>query len=354
MSSRSSNINFKILLHTSAISVLSAVESSVLPGREREANIWLPHAKKMARKEQANPQQVESSSGKASEQFWLSCWSTRRDTHPGSNSQSLDFVVACISSPLGKYPIFLYANVPSRLLTSSFLSSRIPQLVDRLAGVVKTSRVFSVFGPTPLTKAFVTSWSRQTCSTAIPEAFYAAKFSTCTRESLAPVGLPLPLGHTLRLAEPRDAEAAAVLCKEFADDSVYFPLEYADALKEAKEMIQNQQLWTYYIQKPEGQVLACIVACTRATQNVVAVNKVYTNPSCRSQGCARRLVRHVCDFWLFGQRKDSVVLYVAHDNEPAERAYHRVGFGGLCGTPAEFEVEDWLEIGFENTDRGHW
>lgn len=61
------------------------------------------------------------------------------------------------------------------------------------------------------------------------------------------------------------------------------------------------------------------------------------------------------DSWLFGERKDSVVLYVAHDNEPAERAYHRVGFGGLCGTPAtELEVEDWLEVGFKNTEMGHW
>ncbi|KAG8881142.1 hypothetical protein FRB97_009838 [Tulasnella sp. 331] len=354
MSSLNSSSDIRIVLHTTATDLLVSVEPFILPNREREANIWLPHARKTARREQRSPQQAESSNmastvgvanqqKKASQldQFWLSCWSPRRGT---SNAYSLDFILACTSSLLGPYPIFLYANLLSRLLTFSFLSERIPRLVDRLAGLVKTSRVFSVFGPTPVTQAFVTSWSRQTCSDPFEDAFYAAKFSTCTRDSLAPVGSPLPFGHTLQLAGPQDEEAAAVLCKEFADDSVFFPLEYSDALKEAKEMIRNQQLWTYYIQTPNGgQVLACIVACTRTTENVVAVNKVYTNLTCRSQG------------WLFGQRKDSVVLYVAHDNEPAERAYHRVGFGGLCGTPtAEFEVEDWLEIGFKNTERGHW
>ena len=57
--------------------------------------------------------------------------------------------------------------------------------------------------------------------------------------------------------------------------------------------------------------------------------------------------------WLLEEGKDSVVLYVAHDNAAAETVYHRVGFRGLMSCPAE-DVEDWLELGFVGTDRGHW
>ena len=48
-----------------------------------------------------------------------------------------------------------------------------------------------------------------------------------------------------------------------------------------------------------------------------------------------------------------VVLYVGHTNSAA-RVYDRVGFVGLSGKPKVSGVEDWLELGFENTDRGHW
>lgn len=48
-----------------------------------------------------------------------------------------------------------------------------------------------------------------------------------------------------------------------------------------------------------------------------------------------------------------MVLFVAHDNGAAEKVYHRVGFQGLMGRTAQ-DVEDWIEIGFVNTERGHW
>lgn len=48
-----------------------------------------------------------------------------------------------------------------------------------------------------------------------------------------------------------------------------------------------------------------------------------------------------------------MVLFVAHENEPAEKVYNHVGFEGLRGRTAE-GVEDWLEIGFSGTVRGHW
>lgn len=48
-----------------------------------------------------------------------------------------------------------------------------------------------------------------------------------------------------------------------------------------------------------------------------------------------------------------MVLFVAHSNAAAEKVYDRVGFEGLRGKMAD-GVEDWLEIGFVGTVRGHW
>jgi hypothetical protein len=55
--------------------------------------------------------------------------------------------------------------------------------------------------------------------------------------------------------------------------------------------------------------------------------------------------------------KESVVLYVAHDNKAAAKVYHRVGFIGLDGKDCSVDgVERWLEIGFDRdvVKLGHW
>lgn len=57
------------------------------------------------------------------------------------------------------------------------------------------------------------------------------------------------------------------------------------------------------------------------------------------------------------QSKESVVLYVAHNNPTAAKVYHRVGFVGLSQDDCSLEgVDAWLELGFdqENVDLGHW
>lgn len=56
---------------------------------------------------------------------------------------------------------------------------------------------------------------------------------------------------------------------------------------------------------------------------------------------------------LFDCGKDSVVLYVGHENS-AQRVYDRVGFAGLCGKDKPDGVEDSVELGFIGTERGHW
>ena len=118
---------------------------------------------------------------------------------------------------------------------------------------------------------------------------------------------------------------------------------------------------------------ASIVAVTRTSETVAGVTKVFTNPRWRQRGCAERLVRHVCQQYVhldcshcvqhahashrLLQTKESVVLYVAHDNPTAAKVYHRVGFVGLSedGAPVE-GVDPWLELGFdqEKVDLGHW
>ncbi|KAG8902185.1 hypothetical protein FRB99_004791 [Tulasnella sp. 403] len=339
-----SSPHIQISTHTTAADVLAAVQHVILPHREREANIWMPHARKISKTENSH-----QATGSLPKQFWLSVWTVTR-----SGTRTLDLVLACTANQLGDYPIFLYSNVPASQLTPTFLNQRISLLIERLLELVSPTRVFSVFSPSALTSAFVSSWTRRTGSIPEIDPFYAAKFTTCTKKTITPAPAPLPAGDEMRLATAEDAERAATLCKEFADDSVYFPLSYPRALKEAREMIRNRQLWVYYTTLASGQrELASIVACTRTTENVAAITKVYTNPLCRSRGCAERLVRRVTNFWLNEAGRQSVVLFVAHDNAPAEKVYHRVGFQGLQGCTAE-GVEDWLEVGFVNTDRGHW
>lgn len=55
--------------------------------------------------------------------------------------------------------------------------------------------------------------------------------------------------------------------------------------------------------------------------------------------------------------KESVVLYVAHNNPTAAKVYHRVGFVGLSEDEEPVEgVDSWLELGFdqEKVELGHW
>ncbi|KAG9014093.1 hypothetical protein FRB90_005576 [Tulasnella sp. 427] len=346
-----SNSSIEVLVHSTASEVLAVVEPYVLPKREREANIWHPFARKLKKRETSGSSTESiTSDPRLTGIFWLSLWSTSAT----KERRTLDMVVACTSHHLGDYPIFLYSHHPASHLTPTFLHRRIPLLVDRVKELVSCARVFSVFGPTSLTSAFVCEWTKRTGVIPEPDPFYAAKFTTCTLRTLTPPRKPLPAGDVMRQADITDVEAAAALCKEFADDSFYFPLELSEALKEARELIRNRQLWVYYMTMPDGnQELASIVACTRTSDNVAAITKVYTATRCRSRGCAERLVRKVCEFWLREAGRQSVVLFVAHENKPAEKVYDHVGFEGLRGRTAE-GVEDWLEIGFVGTVRGHW
>lgn len=64
----------------------------------------------------------------------------------------------------------------------------------------------------------------------------------------------------------------------------------------------------------------------------------------------------ICSYFL-REDKQSLVLYVAHENPAARRTYKSVGFRGLeDGKGLVAGVERWLEIGFDRQRirLGHW
>jgi len=121
----------------------------------------------------------------------------------------------------------------------------------------------------------------------------------------------------------------------------------------------------------DGQITT-IVAVTRKSETVAGMTKVYTTPTFRGRGCAEKLVAHVCEQYvllssldhskgltLFRQLAsgvESVVLFVGHTLSAA-RVYHRVGFVGVGpGKGPNYipDAERWIELGFEDTETGHW
>lgn len=148
----------------------------------------------------------------------------------------------------------------------------------------------------------------------------------------------------------------------------------ASALQEAAYLVNNGLVWIHRILTP-GQSqseIASAVAFTRNSESIATVTKVITSVKWRRFGCAERLVRRVCrqyvlclsrearsdrDFYSLLQTKESVVLYVAHNNPGAAKVYRRVGFVGLAKEgPAVEGVDPWLEIGFDRSQvrLGHW
>ena len=71
---------------------------------------------------------------------------------------------------------------------------------------------------------------------------------------------------------------------------------------------------------------------------------------------SRIFSNRVCDGLLTTGGKESVALYVAHDNNAANRVYRSVGFAGLGKGERVVGVDRWLEIGFDQmrVTLGHW
>ncbi|KAH9951007.1 hypothetical protein B0H21DRAFT_413794 [Amylocystis lapponica] len=349
-----------VIQHDTASDFLAS-SYPTLRRHEASANIVLAHAMKRVSSEAAlsgyqficdsdveawlsNADPTSFAPHRAGDTFWLTLWSISQTSAP-----ALELVLSCVNWTLGEYPIFLWTPQTPTALSSDWLVPRIRQIAEHLQSCVPPERVFSVFGMTPLIKTFAWCWTDMTGFSVEPEPFYAACFSYCTGETFRDSDAQLPEGHRLRRAIMQDVESVAQLCKEFADESVYFPLSIERARIEARELIMKGQIWVYDAQ---GAV-ATICAVTRNTNRVSAITKVYTTPMWRRKRCAEFLVRDVTARLLFDCGKDCVVLYVGHDNS-AQRVYDRVGFAGLCGKSKPEGVEDSLELGFVGTNRGHW
>lgn len=365
-----------VLFHN-AIHFLDALEPH-LARRPRESNIIYAHAFKLR-------EQLRSSKSIAPNQFWIACYSranreegeSGKEKGTGSATQNvtLDFVLSCTEGYLGTYPIFIYCTRPTVECTRAFLEPRLTALAEKLYDTVPASRVFSVFALAPVTQCFAKIWKTMT-GNAYGDPLYSATSSYCTTRTFRGAQTISEPHHSMRRATLDDLEQCAALCQEFAATSPPFTLTASQARKEAETLIRNRQLWVYELPKaassstssdktscspplPTSKVdrssmaISTIVAVTRTTPMVSAITKVYTTDRFRRRGCADRLVAHVTDELLQKDPVRSVVLFVGHTLD-AVRVYDRVGFVGLDGTSKVDSVEDWLELGFERTDLGHW
>ncbi|KZW00603.1 hypothetical protein EXIGLDRAFT_695575 [Exidia glandulosa HHB12029] len=360
--------SFELVVHTTATDLLQATLPTLLR-HERSANIILSHAYKIREEEAAG-----LFAHTQYPRLWISVWSmpttalspaTPTSRFASSTSPAigcrpqLEIVLSCCDWSLGTYPIFLWTAAQPSSLSADWLNTRMVALTRRLRELVPEQRVYSVFAANPVAKAFTKQWSLLTGAVVHPEPFYSASYSFCTLQTLVPERKgPLPAGHRLRRASQDDLMAVAQHCQLFAEESVYFPETDDAAVEEAQQLITKRALWVYeIIADDEDGVpvisIACVCAVTRTSANVAAITKVFTHPRFRQRGCAERLVRHVTKEQLTTLGKKMVVLYVGHTNSAA-RVYDRVGYEGLCDKPKVEGVEDWLELGFENSDRGHW
>jgi ribosomal protein S18 acetylase RimI-like enzyme len=346
-----------VFLHNSATDFLSAVHPE-LCSQQHSSGIIFAHALKRLNIEAGNRissqtdlsdwLQSHRSSGvshRESGSFWLSVWSY----HNPAGKPTLDLVLSCLNWTLGNYPIFLWSPVGAETIETAWLLPRITQLAGKLLSCVPPERVFTVFGMTPLVRAFARCWSEFTGFQVEKEPVYAAYLSYCTPTTFINSESRIPAGHQIRQANISDLEPVAQLCKEFADESVYFPLTLQRGRIEARELIENGQVWVYNVN--DGCSTICAVA--RSTPQVSTITKVYTTPKFRKMGCAECLIRYVTRELLFEDKKASVALYVGHQNN-AQRVYDRVGFAGLCGKDKPEGVEDSLELGFIGANKGHW
>ena len=195
-------------VYTSASSLPSSVWETFRTN-PCDSNIMFPHAEKCREQER---------DGNAQNSLWMTC-----TTSEAFATSTIDFVLSCTEGPLGAYPVFIFTTLPIHLHNSDYSYHRLRSLVQHLSRKVPSDRVFSIFAPECITRAFASLWTRQTgiALDTEPE-YYAAKISYCTRESFRPRRKSLLPGveYGLRLATEADIPRCAELCYGFAKESV--------------------------------------------------------------------------------------------------------------------------------------
>ena len=242
-------------------------------------------------------------------QFWIALRSPE-------DAQKIEFILSCTETSMGKYPIFITTTLLLSALTTQFLFSRVPLLVNALLEAESSSRVYSVFAPRVISDVFSRLWLETTHIQPIPEPYYDSILSYCTPQTFNNIESPLRGYHfSLELGTPADIPSIASLCYAFAEDSVSpgffideiptlilslqapFTLSIERAFQEASSLVQARQVWVHRLKPLDGSAaegIASIVAVTRNSKRNATITKVFTNPDWRGKGCAKRLVRHVC------------------------------------------------------------
>ncbi|KAL0058355.1 hypothetical protein AAF712_014974 [Marasmius tenuissimus] len=230
-------------------------------------------------------------------------------------------------------------------------------MAEKLLDASSLERVFSVFAPDDIASIFAQKWSRLTGVNILPEPYYAAKLSYCTKDTFNRRSLTQNPAWDLRPARDEDLPPVAELCRQFAATCEPFILDEEGAYREAQYLIQSTQVWVHTVSTTHYTDITSIVAFTRNSENNATITKVFTNPEWRGYKCAQRLVARVCRELLFHQGKKSVAIFVAHDNGAASKVYHNVGFGGLYPSSHGLSsAPGWTELDFDpaKVQLGHW
>ncbi|KAG7099710.1 hypothetical protein E1B28_001528 [Marasmius oreades] len=276
--------------------------------------------------------------------FWITVWKHSNQKMEGA---FLSLVLSCVCGELGNYPVFLWMPRNRPFLLEGGMDAVIKAAATQFISLATPRRVFSVFGERSVVKAFETVWTTLTGFRKVPDPYYHAVLGVCTAESIHILQDDLPAYDTIRLANDDDKDVVALMCKKFSETS-HFPLTTERAMIESGLLISRKQLFVY---ESKGRIVS-FCATTRATENVAAVTKVFTLNKSRNQGFAERLVRYATNNALTDGGKTAVVLYVGVENS-ARKIYDRIGFMGLYQKP-NVVFEEALELGFIETEKGHW
>ena len=327
------------MYHTTVHDTASAFLANAGPTlRQHEgySNIILAHAEEAAKQqsiEQSPYDQRPASTVRPD--LWLCSWTVIQTSSPGHPKalKRLDIILACTSSYMGPFPLFIVFLGDSQELVPEFTRPRIIEMTAQIATKIEPSLISSIFGPPPLVQPFVEEWHNLTGAVVAPGGpWYEARMLQCHVSDFN--GKPItpledPEATRFRLASLEDLPAVSDLCRQFSVISVgkfrpiqleadyIVPLKQPYELSEgraeyhAHHLITHGQIWVcevlprplhplsdqsdVFLNGPTSQSndIVSICAVTRETVGVAAITKILTRPDARRRGYAQHLLRHV-------------------------------------------------------------
>lgn len=152
-------------------------------------------------------------------QMWVVCSSKNCD-----GQTVIEFILSITEGYIDSYPVFFYTTLPIHQLTQEFVLPRIKEMIGALlSSGVPVERIYAVYGPDCLAKAFAWNWTNMTGTRNLGnEPYYAAKLSFCSRRTFKERTVEMRDGVTyeIRPANNSDIGEIARCCYGFAEDSV--------------------------------------------------------------------------------------------------------------------------------------